>query len=98
MVIAYDTSWLSRVVIGSLLRVDTVTLVNLVAESRTIPEFLGPACRPEPIAAALDALMGDGTARQAQLDAMALSMALLGAEGAPPGERAAASVLAAISR
>lgn len=94
MVIAYDMAWLSRKLIGRLLRIDTVTLVNLVAESRTIPEFLGEACRPDRIAPALCALLEGEGARAAQLEAMALTMDRLGRGGEPPGLRAARSVLA----
>ena len=57
MVIAYDmhplTLWLMR----RAALVDTVTLVNLVSETRVVPEFIGPDCRPEKIAPALDALL-----------------------------------------
>jgi lipid-A-disaccharide synthase len=96
MVIAYDMSWLSRTMIQLLLRVDTVTLVNLVAESRTVPEFLGKRCRPSAVAAALITLLEDAVARKAQMDAMALAMQRLGEGGEAPGLRAARSVLAAI--
>ncbi|MGP1358934.1 lipid-A-disaccharide synthase [Roseicyclus sp.] len=96
MVIAYDMSWLSRKIIGAMLRVDTVTLVNLVSDTRAVPEFLGPACRPAPIAAALLALLGDDAARGAQLDAMAATMLRLGRGGESPGLRAARSVLRVI--
>ncbi|MEM8537598.1 MAG: lipid-A-disaccharide synthase, partial [Pseudomonadota bacterium] len=48
MVIAYDMAWLSRVVISRMLLVNTVTLVNLVSESRAVPEFIGEACQPKP--------------------------------------------------
>ena len=41
MVIGYDLSWLSRQIIGSMLLVDTVTLVNLITSTRTVPELLG---------------------------------------------------------
>lgn len=90
MVIAYDMSWLSRQIIGRMLRVDTVTLVNLVSESRTIPEFIGRNCRPGPIAAAVLATLD---APGAQHDAMRLAMDRLGRDGPPPGERAARAVL-----
>ena len=96
MVIAYDMSWLSRKVIASMLQVDTVTLVNLVADSRTVPEFIGEACRPAPIAAALNRLLEDEGARLDQLDAMALTMHRLGRGGEAPGLRAARSVLSVI--
>jgi lipid-A-disaccharide synthase len=96
MVIAYEMSWLSRTLIQSMLRVDTVTLVNLVAESRTVPEFIGKRCRPAPVAAALNTLLKDPVARNDQLEAMALAMHRLGEGGEAPGLRAARSVLAAI--
>ncbi|MFC7703749.1 lipid-A-disaccharide synthase [Plastorhodobacter daqingensis] len=96
MVIAYDFNWLSRQIIWRMVRVDTVTLVNLVTESKAVPEFLGADCRPEPIAQALLALLPEGAARAAQDAAMAETMRRLGAGGPPPGERAARSVLAAL--
>jgi lipid-A-disaccharide synthase len=96
MVIAYDMNWLSRYVILALLKTDTLTLVNLVSETRAVPEFIGDACRPAPIAAALLELIGDGAARAAQLAAAETTMQRLGRGAEPPGLRAAASVLAAI--
>ncbi len=94
MVIAYDMNPLSRILISRLLRVDTVTLVNLVSETRTVPEFLGPRCRADLIAPALAALLPHGPAPVAQLEAMDLTMDRLGRGGEPPGLRAARSVLA----
>ena len=93
MVIAYNASWLSRAVVAPLLRVDTVTLVNLVSETRAVPEFLNQNCQPAPMVAALDALIRDETARTKQLNAMALTMERLGKGGQAPGLRAAQSVL-----
>lgn len=91
MVVGYDMAPLSRLVIGRLLRTDTVTLVNLVSETRTVPEFIGNACRPEPMAAALLATLA---APEAQRAAMATTMERLGAGGDPPGLRAARALLA----
>jgi lipid-A-disaccharide synthase len=90
MVIAYDMNPISRFLIGRMLRIDTVTLVNLVAESRSVPECLGRACTPEAIARALQGVMRDPGAQQA---AMRLTMARLGAGGPPPGLRAAQAIL-----
>jgi lipid-A-disaccharide synthase len=96
MVIAYNmhplTMWLMR----RMARVDTVTLVNLVSETRVVPEFLGGRCTPDLIASALLGLIGPGPARDAQLAAMRLTMERLGEGGDPPGLRAARSVLAAM--
>ena len=91
MIIAYDMNWISRQIISRMLTVDTVTLVNLVSETRAVPEFIGANCRPEPIAAALGALMA---APEGQLDAMALTMERLGQGGEDPGLRAAKAILA----
>ncbi|MCL7463919.1 lipid-A-disaccharide synthase [Phaeovulum sp. NW3] len=96
MVIAYDMAPLSRFLIGRLLRVDTVTLVNLVSETRAIPEFLGRACRPGAISQALLNLLERPEARAAQLAAMEVTMQRLGEGGDPPGLRAARSVLNAL--
>lgn len=98
MVIGYDMNWLSRWLIGRLLKVDTVTLVNLVSDTREVPEFLGPRCRPDLIAPALAGIIADGPARQAQQSAMDLTMQRLGQGGEPPGLRAARSVLGFLDR
>ena len=90
MVIAYDMNWVSRQIIGRMLRVDTVTLVNLVSETRAVPEFIGAKCQPDLIApAVLDVL----DAPNSQVDAMHLTMDRLGRGASPPGERAARAVL-----
>ncbi len=96
MVIAYDMSALSRWLVQSMLLVDTVTLVNLVAESRTVPEFIGKACRPDAVGRALTTLIEDEAARAAQIAAMDLTMDRLGRGGEPPGLRAARAVLAVL--
>ncbi|MEL6519737.1 MAG: lipid-A-disaccharide synthase [Pseudomonadota bacterium] len=93
MVIAYDMNWLSRQIISRMLLVDTVTLVNLVSDTRAVPEFIGANCQPGPIASAL---METLDTPQAQSEAMRLTMERLGRGGPPPGDRAAQAVLQAI--
>ena len=66
MVIAYDMAWISRIVVTRLLRVDSVTLVNLVSGQDVVPEFLGRSCRPSPVGAAFEHLLADPAARNAQ--------------------------------
>jgi lipid-A-disaccharide synthase len=95
MVVAYDMNWLSRQIIGRMLLTDTVTLVNLVSETRAVPEFVGRDCRPDRIAPALQRVLEEP---QAQLRAMDLTMERLGEGGAPPGERAARAVLDGLGR
>jgi len=67
-----------------------VTLVNLVSDSRSVPEFIGTSCRPDRIARALEAVAADPAAQRA---ALALTMQRLGEGADPPGLRAARAVL-----
>ena len=97
MVIGYDVAPLSRLIIGLLLKTDTVTLVNLVSETRVVPEFLGRACQPGPMSQALFRLIEHPAERAEQVAAMELTMQRLGRGGEAPGLRAARSVLGAIS-
>jgi lipid-A-disaccharide synthase len=97
MVIAYRLHPISFWLMRRAALIDTVTLVNLVSETRAVPEFLGPECTADHIAPALLDLMHPGPARQAQIDAMALSMQRLGQGGEAPGLRAARSVLLALT-
>jgi lipid-A-disaccharide synthase len=96
MVIAYDMHPVTMWLMQRMARVDTVTLVNLVSDTRVVPEFLGDRCTADLIAPALLGLIGPGPARDAQRAAMRLTMKRLGEGGDPPGLRAARSVLAAI--
>ncbi len=91
MVIAYAMHPFSFWAMKRMALIDTVTLVNLVAESRSVPELLGPACTPHAISDALQAVLADSTAQRA---AMQTTMTRLGLGGEAPGLRAARSVLA----
>jgi len=93
MVIAYDFNLLTRILVKRLVRLDTVTMVNLVSETRAIPECLLADCTPDCIAPKLAQLLDDPQARAAQVDAMDLTMKRLGRGQEPPGLRAARSVL-----
>jgi lipid-A-disaccharide synthase len=95
MVIAYRLNWLTEAMVRRLIRVDTVTLVNLVSESRAVPEFLGADCRAANIAPTLSALIRHGAGAQAA--AMRRTLDRLGRGGEDPGLRAARAVLAVIS-
>lgn len=93
MVIAYDMNRLTLAMMRRMALIDTVTLVNIVAASRTVPEFLGPRCTPDLIADAVFEVLNHP---QAQKAAMNETMQLLGRGGQPPHLRAAQSVLAAL--
>lgn len=90
MVVAYTFNWLSWQIISRMALVDTVTLVNLVSDTRVVPECLGPECRADLIAQALNGVLRDP---EAQTQAMAVTMQRLGQGGEAPGLRAARAVL-----
>ena len=76
-------------------RIACAEIVQGDLDTRVVPEFIGPDCRADRIAPALEAVLADPKAQQA---AMALTMERLGKGGEPPALRAARSVLAAIRR
>lgn len=98
MVIGYDANFVTWHVISRLLKVETVTLVNLVSQTRAVPEFLGPNCTPRAMSGALMRLLVNPEVRAEQLAAMEETMRRLGEGGEAPGLRAARSVLAFLAR
>ena len=90
MVIAYDMGFISRMVIGAMLKIDTVTLVNLVSETRAVPEFIGKDCKAERIAPALQQILD---APDAQVQAIKTTMTRLGRGDPELPYRAARAVL-----
>ena len=94
MVIAYDFNKLSRMIFRRMVQIDTVTLVNLVSETRTVPECLLEACRPELIASELTKVW---RSPERQQQAMDLTISRLGKGNEAPGLRAARSVLTQLS-
>lgn len=91
MVIAYRLNWLTQKIAERMVTIDTVTLVNLVSDTRVVPECLGPDCTPASIALQLARVRSDPSAQQAAMD---LTMERLGRGGEMPGLRAARAVLA----
>ncbi len=94
MVIAYNFNWLTWQIMKRMALIDTATLVNLVSDTRVVPECLGPDCQPHLISETLSAVAANP---KAQIDAMALTMQRLGQGGEAPGLRAAKAVLARLN-
>ncbi len=93
MVIAYDAAWLTRQIIAAMLKIDTLTLVNLISDTRAIPEFNGKDCRPELIGPGVLEMIED---HSGQTNAMVVTMERLGQGGEAPGLRAAKAVVSKI--
>ena len=94
MVVAYKPNWLTWQIAKRMVSIDTVTLVNLVTDTRVVPECLGPDCEPAQIASALQSVLDNPDAQSA---AMELTMQRLGRGAEAPGLRAARAVLERIS-
>jgi lipid-A-disaccharide synthase len=71
-----------------------VSLVNLVSQTRAVPECIGKECNAQNIASKLLKLMEDTGGQPA---AMAKTMRLLGQGGEDPGLRAAKALLAGLN-
>lgn len=97
MVIAYDLSRLTRLIARAMVKVDTVTLVNIVTQTRVVPEFIGPDCTAQNIAGGLLDLLDDPAKQAEQRAAQDQTMKLLGQGGEAPGLRAARAVLDGLS-
>jgi len=93
MVIAYTASAVSQWIIRRKFLLDTATLVNLVSETRTVPEFIFENFKSDLITDNLSSFLDDPKTFAAQLDASGLTMTKLGRGGAEPGLRAAHSIL-----
>ena len=91
MVSAYDMNWLSRRIVQRMMQIDTANLINIVSDTRTVPEFIGAQCRSDLIAQGVLDLLQDPAPQRA---AMQTTMDLLGRNGEDPGLRAARAVLA----
>lgn len=98
MVIGYTANALTGWIAMRLALIDTASLVNLVTETRVVPEFFLGDCTPERIGPAVARLLGDPVLQAEQRAAGELTMQLLGRGGEPPGLRAARSVLGALGQ
>ena len=90
MVSAYDMHWLSRTIISRMVTTDTGNLINLVTDTRTVPEVIGKDLNIGNVVNAMERVMADPTLQRA---AMTQTMALLGRGGEDAGLRAARAVL-----
>ena len=90
MVIAYDMGFLSRMIFRFLIRVNSVNLVNLISNQRSIPEFIGNNCKPDKI---VHALLNELDNPTVQKSVMRKSLELLKVSGASSGIAAANSVI-----
>ncbi|MDG2248403.1 MAG: lipid-A-disaccharide synthase [Paracoccaceae bacterium] len=90
MVIGYDMGFLSRQIIGLMLKTETVNLVNLITGNRNIPECLGANFKSENLFLEMVRVYSNN---QNQIKDFRTTMDLLGRNNEPPNDRAANSLL-----
>jgi len=95
-VVVYRLSWLSWIVGRLLVRLPFVSLVNLLAGRRLVPELLQRDCTGARIAESAAPLLGPGEARESQLEGMRRIRATLAPAGAPGAARRAAEEVSAL--
>ena len=57
MVVAYKLSKIAEMIARKLIKIDVVSLPNLLIESKPVPELLQDDCNPEKLAAAVSRLL-----------------------------------------
>ncbi|MBP0493182.1 lipid-A-disaccharide synthase [Roseomonas indoligenes] len=96
MVVGYKVNPITAAIARRLVKVRFASIVNLLADTAVIPEYIQQDCRPDALAAGLEALLADGPEALAQREGFRRVMHQLApAEGGSPSEAAARAVLGA---
>ena len=96
MVVCYRVSAFTAFMARRLIRVNNVSLVNLLADRKVVPELLQEACTPGRIVDEMSALLHDEERRAQQLQGLRSALDRLGGHSPLPSERAADFVLRSI--
>jgi lipid-A-disaccharide synthase len=97
-VIAYQVNALTGWIAKRLIKIDTVTIVNLVLGRKLIPEFLQEKCKAKNIIPVLDDLMADGPQSAEQKTGFDEACTMLGFGDRAPSEKAAEQILRIIAK
>lgn len=92
MVVAYKVTAL-EMQLRFLVKVPSIVLANLIADGRSVPEFVGADCTPAHLADALIPLIEGGAAREAQIESFARLMDAMRLAGDQQPSRVAAAVV-----
>jgi lipid-A-disaccharide synthase len=93
-IVVYRLSWLSWIVGRLLVRVPFVSLVNLIAGRRVVPELLQGECTGDRIAPLAERLLTSPAERESQLEGMRSIRDALAPAGAPGAARRVAEAVA----
>ncbi len=93
-IVAYRVPKIEEFVARRLIQTSTIVLPNLILGENAFPEFLQEQAEPEPLAAALAAIVDDSDERRRQLAALdRLTARMLLPDGAQPSEKAAQAII-----
>ena len=93
-VVVYRLSWLSWLVGRLLVRAPFISLVNLIARRRVVPELLQRECTGDRIARSAETLLTSRAERESQLEGMRAVRQALAPAGAQGAARRAAQTVA----
>jgi lipid-A-disaccharide synthase len=93
MVVAYRVGGLTYFLSKFLMTVKHISLINILLGREAVPEYLQARATPDNLAAAVERLFKDETARAAQVEAMNIFAQQLGEGDEPPSLRAARVLL-----
>lgn len=97
MIVSYRLGALTAAIWRRLIKVQFVTIANLILKREAIPEFIQEKARPEAMADALIRLLTDPAAAKAQKDNLATASKALGVGTTLPSDVAASRILAVIA-
>jgi lipid-A-disaccharide synthase len=98
MVVTYRINPLSAAIARRLIKVRYASIVNLIAEREIIPELIQEACTPARLASAVQELLDDRDAAEAQRTACRSVLDMLRPDAGMPSESAAEAVLALLKQ
>jgi lipid-A-disaccharide synthase len=94
-VVCYKGSWISYFIARSLIKINYISLVNLIMDEQIVKELIQGECNPFKIREELDFLLNDKNYRQAMLSNFEIMREKLGGQGA--SKKVAHSLLKTIS-
>ena len=92
MVVGYDVNWISRLIIKRLLKINHISLVNIISGKKIIPEFVGSQFKAGLIATEVNSLINDEALRTRQKKGLLEVMTILDATDKTGFERAGDTV------
>lgn len=92
-VVGYRIPRLTEFILRRMVRVNSVSLTNILSGRTAIPEFLQSDCTGERLSEALLPLLTGGSEADVQREAQAAAITALGTQQLPPSRRAAKTIL-----